>query len=157
MTTRNESCRSMAVRAASAWLILVAMSIGCSSKDDVAPAPADDGGLDNGTIGPGCSTPETGCDCREIGKEITCIVTRVSGGYVSCPPGTRTCLPTGKWGICDGAATVWDGAVPNETGTEDAADASSTDTGSTVDTGSVGDTTSPKDTTPAGDDVGGGG
>lgn len=157
MTTRNESCRLAGVRSAPAWLILVAMSVGCSSKDEAAPAPPDDGGLDNGTIGPGCTTPETGCDCREIGKEITCTVTRVSGGYISCSTGTRTCLPTGKWGICDGAATVWDGAVPNETGTEDALD-SSADTGSApVDTGSVGDTISPKDTTPAGDDVGGGG
>ncbi len=120
--TRNGSCTPGGVRALSVWLLVLTSSLGCSSKDEGSPAPPDDGGLDNGTIGPSCTTPETGCDCREIGKAITCTVTRVSGGYVSCSTGTRTCLPTGKWGICDGAATVWDGAVPNETGSDAVSD-----------------------------------
>jgi hypothetical protein len=99
-------------------LLLVLTVVGCSSKDDPAPGVSDDGGVDVGTPIGGCGAPETHCPCTEIGKEVTCTVMRISDGYVSCSTGTRTCLPTGKWGACEGAAVIWDGAVPSDTGAD---------------------------------------
>lgn len=103
------------VRTVLALLALVA-TIGCSSKDEPAAGITDDSGVDVSTPIGGCGSPDTNCPCTDVGKEIPCTVMRISGGYVSCSTGTRTCQPTGKWGICEGAAVVWDGAVPAETG-----------------------------------------
>lgn len=120
------------VRTVLALLALVTTA-GCSSKDDPAPGVVDDGGIDVSTPIGGCGVPETNCPCAEVGKEVACTVMRVSGGYVSCSPGTRTCLPTGKWGTCEGAAVIWDGAVPTDA--SDAGGSDGSDAGDDVGSG----------------------
>ena len=124
----------------------------CGTTDD-KPLPApDDAKIDGNPLPSGCPEPAAGCDCPVPGKEIQCIIKRVSGSYVSCSTGTRTCLPGGKWSGCEGAATVWDGGVPNEVDPVDAprdsgaSDSTVTDTGP-IDTGTPEDT-GPEDTTP---------
>jgi len=55
-----------------------------------------------------CETPNQGCDCDKPGDVVDCgQVERVSGEYVSCSMGQRTC-DDGKWGACigDGIATL---------------------------------------------------
>jgi len=55
-----------------------------------------------------CDTPNKGCECDKPGEIIDCgQVERVSGDYVSCSMGKRTC-DDGKWGACigDGIATL---------------------------------------------------
>ncbi|HEX2673850.1 MAG TPA: PA14 domain-containing protein, partial [Polyangiaceae bacterium] len=49
-----------------------------------------------------CETPNQGCACDKPGDVVDCgQVERVSGDYVSCSMGQRTC-DAGKWGACIG-------------------------------------------------------
>jgi hypothetical protein len=49
-----------------------------------------------------CDTPNQGCECQDEGQIVECgQVERVSGDYVSCSMGHRTCAD-GKWGACIG-------------------------------------------------------
>ncbi|MEI9937107.1 MAG: PA14 domain-containing protein [Pseudomonadota bacterium] len=92
-------------------LTLVCLALlGCSSGPDHSPSL----GLgDGGTTKPApivgaCDTPNQGCECETQGEVIDCgQVERVSGDYVSCSMGRRTC-DDGKWGVCvgDGIATL---------------------------------------------------
>jgi hypothetical protein len=52
--------------------------------------------------GGACDTPNQGCECETEGAVVECgQVERVSGDYVSCSMGKRTC-DQGKWGACVG-------------------------------------------------------
>jgi len=49
-----------------------------------------------------CATPNKGCACDTTDAVVDCgQVERISGDYVSCTMGTRTCID-GKWGECIG-------------------------------------------------------
>lgn len=84
--------------------------VGCGSDEGRAPATG------GGVVPPGptdttCATPAPDCPCPTVGATATCRVNRVSGKYVSCSEGTLHCGPDGRWGLCEGAATVWDPAI----------------------------------------------
>ncbi|MES1173750.1 MAG: PA14 domain-containing protein [Myxococcales bacterium] len=78
--------------------------IGCSTSSDHG---ASIGIGDAGTVMPpptggACDTPNQGCECQDEGQIVECgQVERVSGDYVSCSTGHRTCAD-GKWGACIG-------------------------------------------------------
>ncbi len=78
--------------------------LGCSSSPDHGPSLGDG---DVGTNKPppmvgACDTPNQGCACETQGEALDCgQVERVSGDYVSCSMGRRTC-DNGKWGACVG-------------------------------------------------------
>jgi len=89
------------------WVALTVLGLtllGCSSSSDRSPAlGVGDGGPDKPppTVG-ACDTPNLGCECELQGEVIDCgQVERVSGDYVSCSMGRRTC-DGGKWGACIG-------------------------------------------------------
>ena len=87
-----------------ALTLLCLILVGCSSSSD---HPASLGSSDGGPDKPlpmvgACETPNQGCDCDEPGDVVDCgQVERVSGDYVSCSMGKRTC-DDGKWGACIG-------------------------------------------------------
>ena len=89
------------------WLALILLCLGllgCSSSPDRAPALGDgDGGAGKPPpLAGACETPAQGCECQTPGEVIDCgQVERVSGDYVSCSMGRRTC-DDGKWGACVG-------------------------------------------------------
>ena len=95
------------------WVAVSLLSlalIGCSSSSDHSPSL----GLgDGGTSKPiptadACDTPNQGCECETQGEVVDCgQVERISGEYISCSMGRRTC-DDGKWGACvgDGIATL---------------------------------------------------
>ena len=67
-------------------------SIGLGDAGTNKPPPAGDP----------CDTPNQGCGCDTPGESVGCgQVERVSGEYVSCSMGRRTC-DQGKWGACIG-------------------------------------------------------
>jgi len=89
------------------WVALTLLCLtllGCSSPSD---RPASLGSVDGGPDKPlpmvgACETPNQGCDCDKPGDVVDCgQVERVSGDYVSCSMGKRTC-DDGKWGACIG-------------------------------------------------------
>ena len=95
------------------WVALTLLCLtlfGCSSPAHHSPGlAAVDGGA---TMAPpmvgACETPNQGCACETQGEVVDCgQVERVSGDYVSCSMGRRTC-DGGKWGACvgDGIATM---------------------------------------------------
>ena len=94
------------------WVALALLCLtllGCSSPDHPASLGTGDGGPDMAppTVG-ACDSPNQGCECDKPGEIIDCgQVERVSGDYVSCSMGKRTC-DDGKWGVCvgDGIATL---------------------------------------------------
>ncbi|HET7545940.1 MAG TPA: PA14 domain-containing protein [Polyangiaceae bacterium] len=86
-----------------ALAVLCLTLIGCSSPSDRPAGLAGDAGADKPlpTAG-GCEVPNQGCDCDRAGEVVDCgQVERVSGDYVSCSMGKRTCVE-GKWGACVG-------------------------------------------------------
>jgi len=93
-----------------ALTLLCLILAGCSSPAD---RPAGLGNIDGGADKPAptagaCDTPSQGCECDHQGEAIDCgQVERVSGDYVSCSMGRRTC-DAGRWGACvgDGVATL---------------------------------------------------
>lgn len=95
------------------WVVLALLcSIlsGCSSSSDrPASLAAIDGGPDMAPpTADVCDTPNQGCECDDPGAVVDCgQVERVSGDYVSCSMGKRTC-DQGTWGPCvgDGIATL---------------------------------------------------
>ncbi len=92
-------------------LTLLCLSLlGCSKSPDHSPSlGASDAGPN--MLAPmvgACETPNQGCECKAEGEVVECgQVERVSGDYVSCSMGQRTC-EDGKWGACvgDGIATL---------------------------------------------------
>jgi hypothetical protein len=86
-------------------LTLLCLSLlGCSSPSERAPSLGDvDGGANKPPPLVGaCETPQQGCECKTQGEVVDCgQVERVSGDYVSCSMGKRTC-DDGKWGACVG-------------------------------------------------------
>src|SRR5258708_782723 len=83
---------------------VLALSSACSrGGHDTAPY--------NGTVDAGdkpiptvnaCETPNKGCACDTPGQIVDCgQVERVSGTYVTCAMGKRTC-ESGTWGDCIG-------------------------------------------------------
>jgi hypothetical protein len=51
-----------------------------------------------------CSSPNAGCECSDDGAIVACgEVKRISGDYISCSMGKRTCS-AGSWGPCIGDA-----------------------------------------------------
>jgi len=94
------------------WVALTLLCLtvfGCSSPDHPAGLGAGDAGPDKPPPMVGaCDSPNQGCECDNPGEVIDCgQVKRVSGEYVSCSMGKRTC-DDGKWGACvgDGIATL---------------------------------------------------
>lgn len=87
-----------------AALALICLTlVGCASPDHPASLGSSDAGPDMAppTVG-ACETPNQGCDCDKPGDVVDCgQVERVSGDYVSCSMGQRTC-EDGKWGACIG-------------------------------------------------------
>ena len=66
---------------------------GASDAGDHQPVP---------TVDP-CETPNTGCACESTDEVIDCgQVERISGDYVSCTVGKRTCQGNNTWGECVG-------------------------------------------------------
>jgi len=92
-----------------ALTLLCSTLVACSSPD----RPAGLGNVDGGpNMAPPsvdtCDTPNQGCECDKQGESVDCgQVERVSGDYVSCSMGRRTC-DDGRWGACigDGIATL---------------------------------------------------
>lgn len=87
-------------------LVLCLSLIGCGSSDRAAGiAPGDAGTtLPPPSTNP-CDTPTEGCACNDPGQEVDCgQVKRISGDYVACSNGRRTCSEEGKWGECIGDA-----------------------------------------------------
>ena len=83
--------------------------LGCSTSDHAQRLGAGDGGPGKPPpmVG-GCDAPNEGCECKKQDQIIDCgQVERISGDYVSCSMGRRTC-DDGKWGACvgDGIATL---------------------------------------------------
>jgi len=99
--------RPRASRLETLWIALVLLCstlLGCSSPRDRAPSLGDgDGGVTKPPpMGGACETPKQGCECKTSGEVIDCgQVERVSGDYVSCSMGRRTC-DDGTWGACVG-------------------------------------------------------
>lgn len=95
------------------WAALAVLCLslaGCSSPSDrPASLGATDGGPDKAPpMVNACETPNQGCECDHPGEVVNCgQVERVSGDYVSCSMGKRTC-GDGTWGAClgDGIATL---------------------------------------------------
>jgi len=89
------------------WVALILLCLtllGCSTSSDHAPAlGAGDGGPNKPPPMVGaCDTPNQGCECEVQDEVVDCgQVERVSGDYVSCSMGRRTC-DDGKWGACVG-------------------------------------------------------
>ncbi len=79
--------------------------IGCASSSDhhgVSLGVGDGGPSMPGPSGGACDTPNEGCACETDAQVVDCgQVERVSGDYVSCSMGRRTC-EKGKWGACIG-------------------------------------------------------
>src|SRR6187431_2692340 len=86
-----------------ALILLCSSLLGCSSPSDRAPGLADVGDAPKpAPQGGACETPMEGCECKTPGEVTDCgQVERVSGDYVSCSMGQRTC-DQGKWGACVG-------------------------------------------------------
>ncbi|HYP74981.1 MAG TPA: PA14 domain-containing protein [Polyangiaceae bacterium] len=87
-----------------ALTLLCLILLGCSSPSDrPASLGAGDGGPDKPRPMVGaCDSPNQGCECDQPGEAIECgQVDRVSGDYVSCSMGKRTCND-GRWGACVG-------------------------------------------------------
>ena len=91
------------------WIVvaLCLSLLGCSSSSDRAPAA---GETDAGSTlpppsGNPCDTPTEGCACNDPGQTVDCgQVKRISGDYISCSNGQRTCSEDGKWSECIGDA-----------------------------------------------------
>jgi PA14 domain-containing protein len=87
-----------------ALTLLCLALLGCSGPADHSPRL---GAGDAGTHKPpplvgACETPSQGCECETQGEVVDCgQVERVSGEYVSCSMGQRTC-DAGRWGACVG-------------------------------------------------------
>ncbi len=77
--------------------------IGCTSSRHAASLGVGDGGPDIPVPTAGaCDTPNKGCACETEGRVVDCgQVERVSGDYVSCSMGVRSCAG-GEWGACVG-------------------------------------------------------
>jgi len=87
-----------------AGILLCLSLLGCaSSSDHRASLGVGDGGPNKPPPTAGaCDTPNQGCECDTPGEVIDCgQVERVSGDYVSCSMGKRTC-DDGKWAACVG-------------------------------------------------------
>ena len=87
-----------------AGILLCLSLLGCaSSSDHRASLGVSDGGPNKPPPTAGaCDTPNQGCECDTPGEVIDCgQVERVSGDYVSCSMGKRTC-DDGKWAACVG-------------------------------------------------------
>lgn len=70
--------------------------------------PAATDGFNTGTNGDphSCASPNSGCPCDSEGASVACgKVERVSGDYIACSDGKRTCAE-GKWGECIGDAVI---------------------------------------------------
>jgi len=77
--------------------------IGCAGDNPAAT----DGVGGGGNLDPhSCATPNTGCPCETEGASAACgRVERVSGDYISCSEGKRTCA-SGTWSECIGDAVI---------------------------------------------------
>ena len=87
------------------WALLLLGSglLGCSTSRDHGPllGSGDETGIGQ-PGGLGCETPNQGCDCKTQGEVVDCgRVERVSGQYISCAMGQRSC-DQGQWGACIG-------------------------------------------------------
>jgi len=94
------------IRASAAAFFLLC---GCSGGNPASIGDSvGDGGRATITTGDGgsCATPSEGCPCAGEGETVDCgQVDHVSGNYVSCSMGKRTCS-NGAWGACIGDQIV---------------------------------------------------
>lgn len=81
-------------------LALPALVLGCGNEHP-GLAPYNGAAGHTGVNGVSCTTPQEGCPCEEQGQVVECGETKkVSGDYVSCSLGERTCGSDNKWQGC---------------------------------------------------------
>ena len=88
----------------SVWLLVALGAAGAIAACSNGPPSLGDvaGGLDAGAPVDQCAHPNTGCACAVDEQVVDCgSVERISGSYVTCSMGKRTCSE-GKWGECIG-------------------------------------------------------
>lgn len=89
-------------------LIALTVVVACGGEDRAGGVEGD--GRTNLPTNPTtdpCNPVNPGCTCDTPRATSECKVYRRSGSYIACSTGTMTCGDDKKWGLCEGAATVW--------------------------------------------------
>lgn len=92
------------------WLLSLSLVLVACGDDRPSGVGGDGTQLPPGTpSGDPCKPVGPSCPCATAGETSECKVYRISGKYISCSTGIMTCGADNKWGVCEGAATEWDG------------------------------------------------